>query len=84
MLLVQYFTDGTLSFNWDMLPENIRKQTDWRDKIFRELQDKMKLNENVTAKALFDLNRYAIERVRSEIKEKTKLEKLRCIPQKTH
>jgi hypothetical protein len=72
MLLVQYFSDGTMSFNWDQLPEPLKSETEIRDKIFNELQDKMRIDEFVTTKKLFDLNRYAIERIRSEIKAKGK------------
>jgi hypothetical protein len=75
MLLIQYFTDGTMSFNWDHLPEPLRSETEIRDKIFNELQEKMKINDLVTTKKLFDLNRYAIERIRSELKaRKSKIE----------
>jgi len=66
MQLIQYFTDGTVSFNWDQLPEKIRARTDLRDKIFRELQEKMKLEEKMTSRALFDLNVYAINRIKTE------------------
>ena len=77
MQLVQYFSDGTISFNWDQLPENIREKTELRDKIYKELQERMKPNQFVTTRALYDLNRYAIERLRSEIKNP-------CSPQKMH
>lgn len=72
MLLVQYFSDGTMSFNWDQLPEPLKSETEIRDKIFNELQDKMRIDEFVTTKKLFDLNRYVIERIRSEIRAKGK------------
>jgi hypothetical protein len=75
MLLVQYFSDGTISFNWDLLPENLRKNTVLRDKLFAELQEKMKLNSFVTTKSLFDLNKYAINRISNEIKKCTAQQK---------
>lgn len=75
MQLVQYFSDGTVVFNWDLLPDNIKQKTDLRDKIFKELQEKMKVNDHVTTKALFELNRYAIKRISSELK---------CIQQNKH
>ena len=68
MRLIQYFSDGQLVFNWDQLPEHVRKLTELRDSIFKELQEKLKLNEFVTTKALYDLNLYAINRIKSEIK----------------
>lgn len=75
MQLIQYFTDGTVSFNWDQLPENIRSKTELRDKIFKELQEQMKVNEFMTTKALFDMNKYAIERLMSELKDELRLKK---------
>jgi hypothetical protein len=72
MLLIQYFSDGTMSFNWDQLPEPLKSETEIRDKIFNELQEKMRINENVTTRKLFDLNRYAIERIRTELRAKGK------------
>jgi hypothetical protein len=68
MRLIQYFSDGQLSFNWDQLPEHIREKTELRDNIFKELQERMKVNEFMTTRALYDLNKYAIDRIRSEIK----------------
>lgn len=68
MQLVQYFTDGTLSFNWEQLPEKIRSRTDLRDKIFAELQNKLKLESKVTSKDILELNVYAIRRIQSECK----------------
>lgn len=68
MRLVQYFSDGQLVFNWDQLPENIREKTELRDSIFKGLQEILGVNEFVTTKALFDLNQYAIKRIKSEIK----------------
>lgn len=68
MQLVQYFSDGTLSFNWEQLPEHIKIRTDLRDKIFNELQQKMKLDSRVTSKDILELNIYAMKRIKSEFK----------------
>lgn len=68
MQLVQYFTDGTMSFNWESLPPKIKERTDLRDKIFKELQEKMKIESMVTSQSLLELNLYAINRIRAEIK----------------
>lgn len=68
MTLVQYFSDGTLVFNWDQLPLNIREKLELRDKIFSELQERVKVNEHMTSKILLDLNKYAISRIQSELK----------------
>lgn len=68
MQLVQYFTDGTLSFNWEQLPEKIKNRTDLRDKIFAELQNKLKLESKVTSKDILELNVYAIRRIQTECK----------------
>jgi hypothetical protein len=68
MTLVQYFSDGTLVFNWDQLPLNIREKLELRDKIFAELQERVKVNEHMTSKILLDLNKYAISRIQSELK----------------
>lgn len=69
MTLIQYFSDGTLVFNWDQLPKKIQEKTELRDKIFKELQERVKVNDHVTSKILLDLNRYAIDRIRSEFKK---------------
>jgi hypothetical protein len=69
MKLVQYFSDGTLAFNWDQLPQKIREKTELRDKIFKELQEQVKINDQITAKILWDLNRYVINRLKSEFKK---------------
>jgi hypothetical protein len=82
MVLVQYFSDGSLVFNWELLPEQIRQQIDIRDKIFNELQEKMKVNDFVTTKALCELNRYAMQRIKAEIKNKSEIKETnrnRCI-----
>ena len=76
MQLIQYFSDGTLVFNWEQLPEKIRAREDIRDKIFNEIQQKLKVNDQVTSLAILDLNRYVIKRLSTEIKT--------CIPQKKH
>ena len=68
MKLVQYFTDGTITFNWDQLPEHIRSQTHLRDDIFKNLQERLKPTEFVTTKILYDLNKYVIDRIKSECK----------------
>lgn len=68
MQLVQYFSDGTLSFNWEQLPENIKSRTDLRDKIFSELQTKLELESKVTTRDILELNVYAIKRIKSECK----------------
>lgn len=67
MQLVQYFSDGSLVFNWDQLPQKVKEKTDLRDKIFKELQERLKIDEQVTSKALLDLNVYAMNRIKSEI-----------------
>jgi hypothetical protein len=66
MQLVQYFSDGSLVFNWEQLPEHIRAKVDLRDKIFLELQNKLKVNSRVTTRDILDLNMYAIRRIHSE------------------
>lgn len=68
MQLVQYFSDGTLSLNWEQLPENVKKKQDLRDKIFKELQQKLSVNSNVTSREILELNKYAINRIKSECK----------------
>jgi hypothetical protein len=70
MQIVQFFSDGTISFNWDQLPEEVQTRTDLRDKIFKELQEKVKQNEFVTTKLLYDLNKYVVNRIKSEIKKR--------------
>lgn len=69
MKLVQYFSDGTLAFNWEQLPPKIKEKTELRDKIFKELQEQIKVNEQITSKILWDLNRYVINRIKSEFKK---------------
>jgi hypothetical protein len=68
MQIVQYFSDGSICFNWDQLPENVRINTVLRDKIFQELQEKFKVDQELTSKLLFDINRYALNRIVSELK----------------
>jgi hypothetical protein len=69
MQLIQYFSDGTITFNWEQLPEHIRSKTEIRDKIFNEIQQKLKINEFVTTRAIFELNIYVINRIRTEMKQ---------------
>ncbi|MDD5649568.1 MAG: hypothetical protein PHF86_04010 [Candidatus Nanoarchaeia archaeon] len=71
MQLVQYFSDGSLVFNWDQLPEHIRSQTELRDKLFVELQNKFKVNSRVTSRDILDLNIYAIKRIKECTRQKT-------------
>lgn len=66
MQLVQYFSDGTLCFNWEQLPENIRARNELRDKIFAELQNKLKINSRVSTRDILELNVYAIKRIKQE------------------
>jgi hypothetical protein len=67
MQLIQYFSNGTMFFNWEQLPEHIKSNIDLRDKLFKELQEKIKLNDSVTSRALFELNRYAVERIKKHV-----------------
>ena len=71
MQLVQYFSDGSLVFNWEQLPEHIRLQTELRDKLFVELQDKLKINSRVSTRDVLELNIYAIKRIKQCIQQKT-------------
>jgi hypothetical protein len=75
MQIVQYFPDGTISFNWEQMPANVRSNTQLRDKIFQELQDKFKVDEFLTSKTLFDINRYTLNRIVSELKDDIKKKK---------
>jgi len=69
MQIVQFFSDGTISFNWEQLPEKIKNNVGLRDKLFKELQEKMRVNDSVTTKSLYHLNKYAVERIKSELKK---------------
>ena len=75
MQIVQFFSDGTICFNWEQLPENIRCNIELRDNIFQELQEKFKVNDTFTSKILFEMNRYVINRIVSEFRLKTNLKK---------
>jgi hypothetical protein len=70
MKLVQYFSDGTLAFNWDQLPENISSNIELRDKIFKELQLKLEPHLEINQRLLFDANKFVIDRIKSELKLK--------------
>lgn len=72
MPLIDLMPDGTLIFNWDSLPEEIKKRTELRDKIFKELQEKYKPDEPINTKILFDANQYVIRRIRSVIEAEKK------------
>lgn len=69
MQLVQYFSDGTISLNWEQLPDNFKKNTLLRDKIFNELKAKVSLNQTINSRILYDLNRYVSERLKTELKK---------------
>jgi len=69
MQIVQFFSDGTISFNWEQLPEKIKNNVALRDKLFKELQEKMRVNDLVTTKSLYLLNKYVVERIKTELKK---------------
>lgn len=69
MQLVQYFSDGTISLNWEQLPDNFKKNTLLRDKIFNELKAKVSLDQTINSRILYDLNRYVSERLKTELKK---------------
>jgi hypothetical protein len=75
MQIIQYFSDGSIQFNWEQLPENVRNNTVLRDKIFNELKEKFKVDSEITSKILFEMNRYAINRIVTELKEIVKNKK---------
>lgn len=75
MQLIQYFSDGSIHFNWDQLPENVRNNLVLRDKIFNELKEKFKVDIEVTSKLLYDINKYVINRIISELKTDVKNKK---------
>jgi hypothetical protein len=68
MQVIQYFPDGSICFNWEQLPENVRSNIVLRDKIYQELRDKFKIDTGFTSKLLFEINRYAINRIITELK----------------
>ena len=58
--------DGTFVFNWETLPiEEIRKNTEFKDKIFQELKDKYKEGTIVTSRDVFEMNKYVIDRIKN-------------------
>jgi len=76
MQLIQFFSDGSLCFNWDQLPDNVKINIVLRDKIFVELQEKFKVDQEVTSKLLFDMNKYVINRIITELRADVKNKKL--------
>lgn len=62
------FENGSLVFNWQQLPNKVRSNLELRDKIFRELQNKYKVGEFVDSKTVFEINKYVIDRIKTEIK----------------
>jgi hypothetical protein len=70
MQIVQLL-DDSLVFNWDQLPENIQVNTQLRDKLFQEVKTKWPLTQFIDVKVVFQINKYLIERIKSELKPRT-------------
>ena len=68
MRLIQYFSDGTIAFNWDHLPEKVRTNIELRDKLFNELQQKIPIDKVIDSKVIFEANQYVINRIKNELK----------------
>lgn len=70
--IVEKLPDGTILFNWHLLPENLKNDIELRDKIFKELQDKYKIDEFFDHKHLYEANLYVINRIKEFLKEQKK------------
>ena len=71
--LIELNNEGILTFNWDFLPDHVRTNIELRDKIFAELQEKIKPNQVVDVRKIFEVNQYAINRIYTCLKEQKKL-----------
>jgi len=67
MQIVQLLDDA-LIFNWDQLPEKVQIKTELRDKLFQEVKTKWPLTQFIDIKVVFEINKYLIERIKSELK----------------
>ena len=67
MKLVELQNDA-LVFNWEHLPEKIQVNTELRDKLFNEVKNKFPLNKFIDTKLVFEINKYVIDRLKSELK----------------
>ena len=72
MQLVVRQQDGTLFFNWEILPDNIKANRSLIGQIFDELQKKFPIDTLVTSREVFQMNKYVIDRIKSEIDKEKK------------
>lgn len=72
MQLVVRQQDGTLFFNWEILPEKIKANRTLIEKLFEELQKKFPIDTLVTSKEVFEMNKYVISRIKSELEQERK------------
>ena len=68
MSLVELQLDGTIMFNWNSLPDEIKNNTKLRDKLFLELQQKYPVDQYINNQLIFEANQYVINRLRQELK----------------
>ena len=62
-------TEGdNLVFNWNHLPDKLKLNIELKTKIFNELQAKFPLNKFIDSKVIFEMNKYVINRIKSENK----------------
>ena len=65
MAIVSMVKDD-LVFDWNQLPEQLHANTELRDKLFNEVQQKFAVS-YVDNKVLFEMNKYVIDRVKSSL-----------------
>ena len=60
-MLIEANIDGELNFNWNSLPDEIKKRTDLKDKIFKQLQEEFQVGDPLSSKIIYQINRRAME-----------------------
>jgi len=63
--LIEANLDGELRLNWEAVPDQLKPHLELKEKLFNELQKKFPPGEPFDSKVLFDINKYAIARLKS-------------------
>lgn len=65
-MIVKLNETGDFVFNWDeiAIPEEIKSRQDIKEKVFNDLQREFQIAGNVDTKLLFEINRYALSRIK--------------------
>jgi hypothetical protein len=67
--LIEANFDGELHLNWDSAPDQLKPRLELKEKLFNELQKKFPPGEPFDSRVLFEINKYAILRLKNFLKD---------------